>query len=109
SSRLRTFLAGMVVIACMHTARTVPAEDGLTLPDAYALAIRHFENVQIADADVERAKLAPYRALTTVAPSLNVVGSFTREKEEIEFNTPPGFEFFGDSPVIVPQEVGRGS
>lgn len=58
---------------------------------------------------MERAKLAPYRALTTVTPSLSVIGSFTREKEQIEFNTPPGFEFFGDSPVVVPQDVGRGS
>ena len=98
-----------VVIAWVSEPKPARAEGGLTLAEAYALAIRHFEGIQIADADVERAKLAPYRALTTVTPSLSVIGSFTREKEQIEFNTPPGFEFFGDSPVVVPQDVGRGS
>ncbi len=89
--------------------RPANAEDALTLEHAYELAVERFERVQSADVELERAKLAPYRALTTVVPSVNLTGSYTREKEEIEFDVPPeAGSFFGDSPVILPEQVGRG-
>ena len=42
------------------------AAEELTLARAYELAVTNFERVQIADVDVARAELAPYRVLTTV-------------------------------------------
>jgi len=98
-----------VLLALAMSPRPGVAAEGLTLARAYELAVTHFERVQIADADVAQSELAPYQALTTVAPSVNVTGSFVREKEEIEFETPGDTgSFFGDSSVILPQQNGRG-
>lgn len=97
------------MLSVMLWFRPANAESPLTLEHAYELAVQRFERVQSADVELERAKLAPYRALTTVVPSVNLTGSYTREKEEIEFDVPPeAGSFFGDSPVILPEQVGRG-
>lgn len=104
----RLTVAVLLALASLPRPGLAAAED-LTLARAYELAVTHFERVRIADVDVEQAELAPYRALTTVAPSVNVTGSFVREKEEIQFETPPDTgSFFGDSSVILPQQNGRG-
>ena len=56
------------------------------LRDAYALAMASFERVAVADREVARTRLSPYRALTTVAPSVALGGRIPREKDEIVFD-----------------------
>ena len=77
--------ATALLITLVAVSRPSPAADSLTLAQAYALAIGNFERVAVADTEVERTRLTPYRALTTVAPSVALGGTYTREKDEIVF------------------------
>ncbi|HWP66799.1 MAG TPA: TolC family protein [Candidatus Limnocylindria bacterium] len=88
------------------------AADRLTLADAYRLALEYVERVAIADTEVARTRLGAYRALSTAAPSVNFTGTYTREKEELEFTSvAPSQPLPGVAPgtnVILPGQVVRG-
>jgi outer membrane protein TolC len=67
----------------------VAAEGGdireITLDEAYRLAMGNEEQVKIAERELEKARLLPWRALSLLTPRADVLGTFTRNKEEISF------------------------
>ena len=103
--------ATALIIALVAVSRPAPAADSLTLAQAYALAIGNFERVAVADTEIERTRLTPYRALTTVAPSVALGGTYTREKDEIVFGgtgAGPLQQLFGGEMILAPQESTKG-
>ena len=57
----------------------------LTLEEAYRQAIANEEQVKIAERELEKARLLPWRALTLLTPHADIDGRFTRNKDEISF------------------------
>jgi outer membrane protein len=86
---------------------SVLAVEVLTLPGAYAMAIRRFERVRLAGTEVARTQLSPYRALTTLAPTVSLTGTHTREKDEISFGA-PGAPPPAAKTVVIPGDVTKG-
>lgn len=93
-------LIGLLLCGVLH-GRTVQAaeEDGgaetgevreLTLDDAYRLAIGNEEQIKIAERELAKAQLLPWRAITQLTPRADVNGLYTRNKEEIAFSGTPG-------------------
>jgi len=81
----------------------------VTLEEACAAAVNTHERIAAAAADEERAAVAPWRALSAVGPSVRGTGSFTREKEAIEFPTQPGAPLSGFNPLILARDPLRAS
>ena len=103
--------AAALLITLVTVSGPAPAADSLTLAQAYALAIGNFERVALADTEVERTRLTPYRALTTVAPSVALGGTYTREKDEIVLGgtgADPSQQMFGGGMLLAPQESAKG-
>jgi outer membrane protein len=80
----------------------------LGLAEAIESALQTHETIASAGAGRRTAEIAEWRAWTAVAPSVDVGGSYTREKDEIAFpaglSVPGGF-----NPVILQREASRGA
>jgi outer membrane protein TolC len=61
----------------------------LTLDEAYHLALANEEQIKIAGKELAKAQLLPWRAYAQLAPNANIVGTYTRNKEEISFISQP--------------------
>ena len=93
---------------------TTDSEEGgaqlLTLEEAYHLALGNEEQVKIAEHELTKAQLLPWRAVTLLTPRAEVDGTYTRNKEEISFTqqrTLPGQT--GTPSVIRPLESWQGN
>ena len=84
----------LLVLAAAPPAR---AQTTLTLDDAQALAARNFETVQLAQQDVEQAKLLKRQALSAVLPNVSVNGTYTRNLVSA------AFDFGGRTIQILPE------
>lgn len=65
----------------------------LTIEEAYRQAIANEEQIQIAERELAKARLLPWRAIALLTPRADVAGTFTRNKDEISFtqtSTLPG-------------------
>lgn len=62
-----------------------PETREVTLEEAYRLAVGNEEQVKIAERELVKAQLLPWRALSLLTPRADVAGTFTRNKEEIAF------------------------
>lgn len=81
----------------------------LTLEEAYNLALANEEQIKIAGKELAKAQLLPWRAYAQLTPNANIVGTYTRNKEEITFTrqpTLPGQE--GTPSTIRPFESWQG-
>jgi outer membrane protein TolC len=77
----------------------------LTIEEAYRQAIANEEQIKVAERELAKARLLPWRAMALLTPRADVVGTFTRNKDEISFfQTPtiPGAE--GTPSTIRPLE-----
>ncbi|MBM4255189.1 MAG: TolC family protein [Deltaproteobacteria bacterium] len=90
----------------------------LSLEEAYRLALGNEEQVKIAEHELTKAQLLPWRAMTLLSPRAAIDGVFTRNKEEIAFvrqgdNTGGGGStpspFGGTTSVIRPLESWQGN
>ncbi|MGE0823166.1 MAG: TolC family protein [Candidatus Binatia bacterium] len=97
-----------------QTGTAVPAEEMagriVTLDDAYRLALSNEEQIKIAERELAKAQLLPWRAVTLLAPHADITGTFTRNKDEISFSqqqTLPGAA--GTPSVIRPLESWQGT
>jgi outer membrane protein TolC len=61
----------------------------LTLEEAYNLALTNEEQIKIAGKELAKAQLLPWRAYAQLTPNANIVGTYTRNKEEISFISQP--------------------
>jgi len=108
-TRLVTAILLCLVNLAASSASGAPALAAVvTLDEARAAALRSHERLAVARADEERAAVAPWRALSALAPSLTATGSYTREKEAIEFPTQPGLPTGGFNPLILARDPVRG-
>lgn len=81
----------------------------ITLEDAYSLALSSEEQIKIAEHELSKARLLPWRAVALMTPRTGIVGTHTRNREEIAFRPPPGSEgVFGGTRVIRPPESWQG-
>jgi outer membrane protein TolC len=65
----------------------------LAIEEAYRQAIANEEQVKIAERELAKAQLLPWRAIALLTPRADVAGIFTRNKDEISFtqtSTLPG-------------------
>jgi len=82
----------------------------LRLEEAYQLALTNEEQVKIAERELAKAQLLPWRAISLLTPRADIAGIFTRNKEEIAFTqqqTLPGQA--GTPSVIRPLESWQGT
>ena len=82
----------------------------LRLEEAYQLALTNEEQVKIAERELAKAQLLPWRAISLLTPRADIAGVFTRNKEEIAFTqqqTLPGQA--GTPSVIRPLESWQGT
>lgn len=89
-----------------------PTEAGqvLRLEESYQLAVANDEQVKIAGSELAKAQLLPWRAITLLTPRADILGVYTRNKEEIAFtqqSTLPGQT--GTPSVIRPLESWQGT
>ncbi len=61
---------------------TAPA---VTLEEAFRLALSNEEQIKIAERELVKAQLLPWRAIALLTPRADINGIFTRNKEEIAF------------------------
>ena len=61
----------------------------LPLAEAYRLALANEEQIKIAERELAKAQLLPWRAYAQLTPNANIVGTYTRNKEEIAFISQP--------------------
>ncbi len=91
-------LAGILMLSVNHPSIAGAAEEGdvvalaerdtqeVTLEEAYRLAVGNEEQVKIAERELAKAQLLPWRALSLLTPRADIAGTFTRNKEEIAFS-----------------------
>lgn len=115
------FTLGMVVVHSAALAqlevRKTAAETtesaavrALPLEDAYRLALANEEQITIAGRELTKAQLMPWRAITQITPRADILGTYTRNKEELAFTFPAGFGSTqpGSSTAIRPLESWQG-
>lgn len=100
--RLRVLVTVLGLFATMRAG----AEPVVTLEDASARALTTHERLRAADAERDRAAVAPWRAVSALSPSVREIGSYTREKDQIVFPT-GGIAVPGFNPVVLAQDVLR--
>ncbi|MGE0681426.1 MAG: TolC family protein [Candidatus Binatia bacterium] len=61
----------------------------LTIEEAYRQAVANEEQIKIAERELAKAQLLPWRAIALLTPRADVAGVFTRNKEEITFSGLP--------------------
>jgi outer membrane protein TolC len=82
----------------------------LRLEEAYQLALANEEQVKIAEHELAKAQLLPWRAVSLLAPRADIAGTFTRNKEEIAFSQQPTLPGQTGTPsVIRPLESWQGA
>ncbi len=98
-------VAVLTATALCGTVSRSLADPVITLEEACASADRTHEKIAAAMANEDAAAVAPWRAVSAMAPSVVNSGSFVRNKEEIAF--PSEFSVPGLNPVVVPEESFR--
>lgn len=93
---------------------SLPAqEEGslITLEEAFRLAFSSEEQIKIAERELSKARLLPWRAVALMTPRAGITGTYTRNKGEIAF-VRPGEEgegtFGGTTSTIRPQQAWEG-
>lgn len=92
----------------------------LTLEEAYRLALGNEEQIKIAEHELTKAQILPWRAVTLMTPRAAIDGTFTRNKNEIAFvrqadgstgggGGTTGNPFGGTTSVIRPLESWQGN
>jgi outer membrane protein TolC len=61
----------------------------ITLEEGYRLALTNEEQIKIAERELVKAQLLPWRAIALLTPRTDIIGLFTRNKEEIAFISQP--------------------
>jgi len=61
----------------------------LSLDEAYQLAFANEEQIKIAERELAKAQLLPWRAVTLLTPRMEIDGTYTRNKDEISFINQP--------------------
>lgn len=61
----------------------------LSLEDAYRAALANEEQIKIAGRELAKAQLLPWRAIAQLTPRADILGLYTRNKEELAFQFPP--------------------
>ena len=85
-------------------------EQVLTLEESYRLALGNEEQVKIAEHELAKAQLLPWRAVTLLTPRAGIDGIFTHNKEEISFSQQPTLPGQTGTPsVIRPLESWQGN
>lgn len=79
----------------------------VTLDEASSRALATHERIRAAQAVQERAEVAPWRAISALAPSVKDRVGYTREKEEISFPTDIAAAIPGFNPVVIAQDEVR--
>ncbi len=102
-----------IPVQVLESTATTSDESGdqvLTLEESYRLALGNEEQVKIAEHELTKAQLLPWRAVTLLTPRVEIPGTFTRNKEQISFTqqqTLPGQT--GTPSVIRPLESWQGN
>jgi outer membrane protein TolC len=99
-------LAAAACTVAWH-APAVAAERVVTLDEASSRAIATHERIRAAQAAQERAEVAPWRAVSAMAPSVKDRVGYTREKEQIAFPSEIAAALPGFNPVVVAQDEVR--
>lgn len=79
----------------------------MTLEQAQQHALATHDRIRAAEAGQEKAAVAPWRAVSALAPSVREIASYTREKEEIAFPSDVASALGGLSPVVIAQDLVR--
>lgn len=106
SIRVRILAALLCAAACC-VASIARAERVVTLEEAQARAVATHERIRAAEAAQQRAEVAPWRAVSAMAPSVKDRVGYTREKEQISFPTDIAAALPGFNPVVVAQDEVR--
>jgi outer membrane protein len=62
-----------------------PGGQTLSLEEAYRLTLVNEEQIKIAASELAKAHLLPWRAVSLLSPTANILGTYLRNKEEISF------------------------
>jgi outer membrane protein len=110
-STLRSMLAGLVAALALRSApcsAAVAAPERLvTLEEASARALATHDRIRAAEAVQARAEVAPWRAVSALAPSVRDQISYARRKDQIAFPTDVVAALPGFNPVVVAQDEVR--
>jgi len=79
----------------------------VTLDEASARALATHDRIRAAEAVQERAEVAPWRAVSALAPSVRDQVSYARRKEEIAFPGDIAAALPGFNPVVIAQDEVR--
>lgn len=86
-----------------------PAGPVISLDEAYRSALANEEQIKIAERELVKAQLLPWRALALLAPRSDIVGAYIRNKEEISFTRQGApAELGGTVSAIRPLETWQG-
>lgn len=90
-------------------ARPAP-RDTLTLEEAYRLALQSHEQVQIAQKELEKARLAPLKAWTLITPRASFLGRYTRYSQTLDIAGQPAGTptAVGEVPTVFPLDLWQG-
>ena len=102
-----------IPVQVYESTATLSDENGdqvLTLEESYRLALGNEEQIKIAEHELTKAQLLPWRAVTLLTPRAEIDGLFTRNKEEISFSQQPTLPGQTGTPsVIRPLESWQGN
>jgi outer membrane protein TolC len=109
--RRRTTARFFGVVAAALPALLAHAQNRVvTLEEATQAALASHEAIRAAAAEERRAAVAARRAFAAIGPSVQEIGSYTREKEGISFEVPGAAQGGGSfNPVILQHEATRGT
>jgi outer membrane protein len=99
-----------LLVAVLLSSATAAAQARVvTLDEATQAALASHEKIRAADAEQRRAAVASGRAFAAMGPTIQEVGSYTREKEGISFAPVQGVDTGSSfNPVILQKEATRG-
>lgn len=93
------FWHALLAIAFLAAACPAHAQSVVTLEDACASADRAHEKIRSAQAEEEAASIAPWRAVSAMAPSIVDSASFVQNKDQLSF--PATEPIQGFNPVVI--------
>lgn len=101
--------AALALALLVVATRALAAEAArlVTLDEASARALATHDRIRAAEAVQERSRVAPWRAVSALAPNVRDRVSYTREKQEIAFPGDVAAALPGFNPVVVAQDEVR--
>lgn len=98
----------LAIVALLSSAVALGADPfRLTLDAAYRLALASDERIRIAERELRKAELLPWRAASLMAPRAEISASYTRAKDDLTFSRDAAGGVGGEN-VVRPEQAWQG-